>query len=130
MGSKLDSQDEWAMNYVKVIQKLSSVYPYRLRSPWGRSSFYYYNIDSVGKLETRLIKVAHDFTNKLIKKREATFENFAEKSNDYYERKKVAMLDLLLNAKNSDGIIDDEGIRDEVNTFLYEVQNAKQPLYV
>ena len=37
----------------------------------------------------------------------------------------MAMLDVLITASKNEGIIDDAGIREEVDTFVFEVWNAK-----
>ncbi|KAJ8927507.1 hypothetical protein NQ314_020002 [Rhamnusium bicolor] len=76
-------------------------------------------------LEKKLIKILHNFTNKIIKIKSRNFENFDVSCNEefnYSKRKKLVMLDLLLKEKISDGLIDDRGIQDEVNTFMFAVK--------
>lgn len=80
----------------------------------------FYNFCSQGKEETRLVSILHNFTSNIIKKRAEHFVKF-EKQDEYAQRRKLAMLDLLLNAQLKDEIIDEQGIMDEVNTFMFEV---------
>mgnify|MGYP005983733957 FL=1 len=63
-----------------------------------------------------MIKILHDFSGNIIKEREKemTVETYSKK-------KRLAMLDLLLSAKNQGADIDNEGIREEVDTFMFEV---------
>lgn len=134
MGTKLNLQNELDNKYIKAIHKISKILKNRLLRPWNILSFYYYNFSLAGKEEIRLVNVMNKFTSKVIKKREENFEKFEEPSSDmldesfiYSRRKKLAMLDLMLNAKWS-GTMDDEGIKDEVNTFMFEVRYERTSL--
>ena len=66
--------------------------------------------------ESSVIKILHDFSWNIIKEgeKEMTVETYSKK-------KRLAMLDLLLSAKNQGADIDNEGIREEVDTFMFEV---------
>lgn len=79
----------------------------------------------MSKKHDQCIKVLHDFTGSVIKERQINFEElqFSRDTNEYIfsKKKKLAMLDLLISAKNSDNSINDAGIQEEVNTFMFEV---------
>lgn len=130
MGAQLNLQNESDNNYIKAIHKMGKIFYYRVLRPWTYFNFYYYNFHRQGQQENKLVKILNDFTNKVIKKREENFETIKDIPTDdnehYYGKKKIAMLDLMLNAKLTDGSIDDKGIRDEVNTFMFEVNTFKR----
>lgn len=69
----------------------------------------------------------HQFTESVIKERKKTFTgSITNKIDDdqYIAKRKLAMLDLLLSAKADGFLIDDEGIREEVDTFTFEVSHS------
>jgi len=73
-----------------------------------------------------IVKFLHSFSAKVIKEKEKEFHSKGVEINadngDCYspKGKKLAMLDVLLSAKYKDSSIDDEGIREEVDTFIFE----------
>lgn len=94
--------------------------------PWLHNNIIFYNLSSIGKLEKRLLKIFHDFNDKIVKKRSETLTKV--KSTEYDDnsnRRKVAMLDLLLEEKNVHGKMNDKEIQDEVSTFMFAVGKNK-----
>lgn len=88
--------------------------------PWLYSNTIFYNFSSDGKLENKLLKIIHDFNNKIVQKRAEQYALDKEYANNS-DRKKLAMVDLLLEEKFTSGKINDKGIQDEVSTFLFAV---------
>lgn len=127
MGTKLDLEKEEDRSYCTATHRIGKIVTQRLLRPWLYNGKLYYNFTLSGYREKGLVKVLHSFTNKVIKERSEKFETFKmpvgenDDGFNYSKRKKLAMLDLLLNAKINDGSIDDKGIQDEVNTFMFEV---------
>ncbi|XP_068626931.1 cytochrome P450 4C1-like [Battus philenor] len=93
---------------------------------------YIYKFSSFSKQQNECLSIVHNFTRKVINDRKKyIMENgtdlsntFDEKSDDdfklmYSKKKKIAMLDLLITAEK-DGLIDSEGIEEEVDTFMFE----------
>nr|WKR34927.1 cytochrome P450 CYP4Q84 [Monolepta hieroglyphica] len=123
MGTSLNLENTEDKDYVKAIYKFGKSIAYRSTRPWMYYNSFYYMLIPAGWKEMKVIDVLHSFTNKIVAKKSENFEKFdvpADDDYNYSKRKKLAFLDLLLNSKFTDGIIDDEGIKDEVNTFMFE----------
>lgn len=95
----------------------------RLRKPWSLINFIYHFTEA-SKQEQVTVKKLHQFTYQVIREREKTLKD--DKSQNamattYSGRKIYKMLDLLLYEKFQSGNIDYEGIREEVDTFMFEV---------
>lgn len=95
--------------------------------PWLHSNTIFYNLSSIGKLEKKLLKIFHDFNNKILKSRS---ENYKEITYDEDDKVKnnVTMLDLLLKAKYRIGNLTDEEIQDEVSTIMFAVRQNENNL--
>ncbi|XP_023021612.2 cytochrome P450 4C1 [Leptinotarsa decemlineata] len=122
MGIKLNMENREHREYVESINKLGPLIFHRLLRPWLHNNFLYYHAFVNGFKERKLINTIHRFTDSIIAEKLKNFKKFEKGDGEYdfSQRKKLALLDLLLNAKLGEGIIDDEGIRDEVNTFMFE----------
>ncbi|XP_030757139.1 cytochrome P450 4C1-like [Sitophilus oryzae] len=124
MGIRLDKVEGGA-EYQKNIHKLSNSISLRSVRPWYFNDIFYFFITTAGRYEYKLTNAVHRFVDDIIKKKATTFETFnisSDKNYDQleYQKKKLALLDLLLNDKIKNNSIDDQGIRDEVNTFMFE----------
>lgn len=105
--------------YKEAVNNFGELFAFRLVRPWLRIKPLY-NWSDAKKRTDENVKVLHDFSSNVIRKRKEYFEN--NKGQSYSERKRMAMLDLLLQARHNEGIdIDDAGIREEVDTFMFEV---------
>lgn len=124
MGITLNSYDKIMTDYQDAVHGVTHMLYTRIARPWLYSDIVY-NLTKYGKLERGYLKILHQFTTDVIKERDRTFnvsdlENLEQEDEEWevYSKKRLAMLDLLLLAKRS-GEIDDDGIREEVNTFLF-----------
>jgi cytochrome P450 family 4 len=108
--------------YKNAIYDIGQVYVHRMCRPWLLNKILYF-FDRRYFYEKNLVKKLHQFTNEVIAKREDNFQPIKLDITDdfsYSKKKRLAMLDLLLTAKNQDGSIDDDGVREEVDTFMFE----------
>lgn len=122
MGIKLDSLAE-PDEYRNNVYKMGKYLVMRMVSPWLYSDTIYNVLGYRAQLDKPLNKI-HTFTRKIIRQRRSAFnEDIVEddtNENIYFSRKRrYAMLDTLL-AAESKGLIDEEGIREEVDTFTFE----------
>ncbi|XP_062142423.1 probable cytochrome P450 4ac1 [Drosophila sulfurigaster albostrigata] len=118
LGVKLDDMVEGAQ-YRKSIHAIEEVIVERLCNPLLYLKPYYYLFGSYRKHVTNL-QIAHAFSSRIIERKREQFKQQQSTSVDEYGRKKrYAMLDTLLAAED-DGLIDHQGICDEVNTFMLE----------
>ncbi|XP_058836641.1 probable cytochrome P450 4ac2 isoform X2 [Topomyia yanbarensis] len=123
MGVKLDSMtmaDEYRSNLQGMIKLLL----YRVMNPWLFEDFTYKILGFRAELN-KLLKPIHAFTRSVIKQRRELFhanvknlDEFAEENIYLNTNQRYALLDTLL-ASEAKGQIDDEGIREEVDTFMF-----------
>ncbi|CAG4966752.1 unnamed protein product [Colias eurytheme] len=125
MGISMDQVAESEKRkYFEAIHTVGECIVRRLCRIWYYSSFVY-NRTSLGKAEAKALVNLHAFTNKVIRERKAYLEdkNILEMtdSEEIYggNKGRLAMLDLLLQSEK-EGNIDLDGIREEVDTFMFE----------
>lgn len=119
-----DIEEETLKTYRENIYKMGDFLVDRLRKPWRLLNFIYHFTEA-SKKEQVTIKQLHEFTYRIIKERaEALKEEKTESvmATTYSGRKVSRMLDLLLHEKLQTNAIDYEGIREEVDTFMFEVK--------
>ncbi|XP_063907301.1 cytochrome P450 4C1-like isoform X2 [Zophobas morio] len=109
-------------DYKTAIHEIGKIYVYRLSHPWLLHNLFYVFVPQYFK-EKKLIQTLHTFTTNVISNRQRNFRSIKAQNEvdfSYSKRKRLAMLDLLLAAKKQEGCIDDGGIREEVDTFMFE----------
>ncbi|KAL1506267.1 hypothetical protein ABEB36_005661 [Hypothenemus hampei] len=115
-------EEKTVQTYRNNIHKIGAYTIKRIRRPWTTIKFIY-SLTEDGKKENITVHDLHDFTYRVIREREKQLLN--EKydnlvSTTYSGRKIMKMLDLLLHEKINNRSIDYEGIREEVDTFMFE----------
>ncbi|XP_063909500.1 cytochrome P450 4c3-like isoform X1 [Zophobas morio] len=122
MGTKLKFFKQKEIEYRQATIDMGKIVAHRMLCPYFVKDFV--NLFSSKYLkEKKAIKTLHDFTRNIIAERTQAIENFHYSPDNhevYKGRKRLAMLDLLLTAKNEDRSIDDKGICEEVDTFMFE----------
>ncbi|KAI5651467.1 cytochrome p450 domain-containing protein [Phthorimaea operculella] len=122
MGTQLD-QDKSAdaVEYKQAILQIGGLLLSRLTRVWLHSDIVFNNSE-MGKQFQKVSKKVRSFADNVIlerKRRRNEEGGLVETEDGYGQKKRMAMLDLLLEAE-SKGEIDVDGIREEVNTFMFE----------
>ncbi|XP_075973822.1 cytochrome P450 4C1-like [Anticarsia gemmatalis] len=131
MGTKLnDKTTQGAKPYKQAMKDLVQVMYQRATKIPLYSDFIFY-LSPLGRKQSKLLKIVHDFTGRVIQDRTEYIQKYginygddtANNDDDIYvyreKKKKIAMLDLLITAAD-DGLIDKQGIQEEVDTFMFE----------
>ncbi|XP_061938628.1 cytochrome P450 4C1-like [Apis cerana] len=132
MGTSLKDKGTFQYKYHKAVYDMGCIFVYRITRPWFYYDFFF-NLSPQGWKQSKLLKILHNFTRKIIQERKKYHDqtngryltDFNENTNENdnendlgIRRKRLAMLDLLIEAHRNDKI-DDEGIREEVDTFMF-----------
>ncbi|KAJ8976175.1 hypothetical protein NQ317_002064 [Molorchus minor] len=110
------------LKYRESVYKIGKLLITKIAKPWYRIPFVYY-FTQMRKEELQTTDFLHDLAYQLIRSRENILlkeHDDINKKTSYSGRKIVRMLDILLMAKMEGSDIDLEGIREEVDTFLFE----------
>lgn len=110
MGIKLD---ETSQKYKEAVCDFGRIATYRLLRPWLYNSSIF-SIFSIGKNCKEVVETLHNYSRKVINERKNI-------SRTHPNQTPLAMLDLLLAAQKNGENLSDEGIREEVDTFMFEV---------
>lgn len=124
MGTTVNAQENSECEYVKAVHNMCRIVVERGFSAMQRINFLYKFTDNY-KCEKYSLKILHDYTNSIIqsKKKELALKKFEINDNidDTGIKKKVAFLDLLLQHQLEYDSLTDKEIREEVDTFVFEV---------
>ncbi|CAH3155173.1 unnamed protein product [Porites lobata] len=131
MDASPNAQEDVDSPYVSAVLRVSELIQMRQRSPWLWNDTLYALLSS-GREHKRCLKILHDFTNKVIDQRIAERASIKSKTQEekekeevdeddglYKGKKRLAFLDLLLESYDT-GDISREGVREEVDTFMFE----------
>ncbi|KAL3280070.1 hypothetical protein HHI36_017577, partial [Cryptolaemus montrouzieri] len=128
MGTKINTEDNDQKAYRNAISTLLFLLRLRMMKPWLYSNWLYF-FTFEGQAERRLLRMLHRFTRNVIRKRMDNTSDISEHQtqetgeDDIYmskKKKRLAMLDILLQAKLDGEKINYAGICEEVDTFMFE----------
>ncbi|XP_048512933.1 cytochrome P450 4C1-like isoform X2 [Athalia rosae] len=137
MGTSFDQEHDVKDEYRSCVSRMGGITLHRLTRPWLHMDWSF-KWSQMFKDQVEALKVLHGFSTKIIKERKQYHEEtggrylkglgFETGSNVYgFEgegfvkgKRRLAMLDLLISASKQNANIDDEGIREEVDTFIFE----------
>ncbi|CAH0554677.1 unnamed protein product [Brassicogethes aeneus] len=111
--------------YKRAVYKMGEFVVYRLTRPWFFFDVGYAFTSGFWKQKSTATYL-HNFSSSVIEQRKNKLMERALKNiipngkQSYATRKKLAMLDILISAKLQGEPLDDEGIREEVDTFMFE----------
>lgn len=123
MGVQTNAQDKPDHPYVKGVQKALASFAKRTFSVLQMVDFFYKFSENY-RDEMDALQSIHGFTNSVIRqrKREVTGKDTGGKADEFGIKKKQMFLDMLLLAKDENGNpFSEEEIREEVDTFVFEV---------
>ncbi|XP_058800775.1 cytochrome P450 4C1-like [Phymastichus coffea] len=136
MGTSLEGKKEFQVKYRNAVRLMGEILFHRLTKPWLKPDRLFAWFEK-SRQQKEALKILHGFTSQIINEREEyhrkTGNKFLEKVNDSatddegssseevfgIKKKRLAMLDLLI-AAHHDGLIDKQGINEEVDTFMFE----------
>uniref|UniRef100_UPI003B512026 uncharacterized protein LOC123680936 n=1 Tax=Harmonia axyridis TaxID=115357 RepID=UPI003B512026 len=113
MGFK-NLDDTFLNIYKNNVLQMGKIVINRVIRPWCDEDFVY-RLTSYYKEEKRVAKSLHNFSKTVIERRKQTFLEEGQ-----FSGKRKRLLDILLQAKEEGADIDDDGIREEVDTFMFE----------
>ncbi|XP_043651942.1 cytochrome P450 4c3 [Drosophila teissieri] len=130
MGRRIYAQSNSESEYVKAVYGIGSIVQSRQAKIWLQSDFIF-SLTADYKLHQSYISTLHGFSNMVIRERKAELAILQENNNnnnnnapdaydDLGKKKRLAFLDLLIDASKEGTVLSNEDIREEVDTFMFE----------
>lgn len=123
MGTSVKAQECSDSLYVRGVQEMSAIMRRRIFSPIKMFDAVYFFSRDYWK-ERSILKVIHGYTNDVIKSRK---RELCDKMNSFqngFGKRRLAFLDLLLQSTIDGRPLADDEIREEVDTFMFEVTSS------
>jgi cytochrome P450 family 4 len=124
MGTKINAQENSDSEYVRSVKDMCRIIIERSFS-FLQLFDLTYPLTKNYYVEKKALKVLHQHTNSVITKRRSELKNPAIKKtqdDNFGPKTKKAFLDLILDAKVDGRSLTQEEIREEVDTFMFEVK--------
>ncbi|XP_058462358.1 cytochrome P450 4d2-like [Malaya genurostris] len=126
MGVKINAQDNPNSSYVKSVKEMSRIIFLRLFSITREYKIFFLTSKAAQRQKVALSEL-HGFTDSVIRERKSQLKNdhsqkvMQEKLNetDIYGKRKMTLLELLLNISIEGHSLSDADIREEVDTFMF-----------
>ncbi|KAH8416603.1 hypothetical protein KR222_010998 [Zaprionus bogoriensis] len=128
MGTKVNAQMHPDMPYAHAVIEVTNLLTVRSLKPWQRVDWVFRLLaPRLAKRQDELIRTLHDFTEAVIQERReqltrdlSTPRRSNDACNELGQKRRMAMLDVLLQATVDGEPLSDEDIREEVDTFMFE----------
>ncbi|KAI4476572.1 hypothetical protein M0804_013466 [Polistes exclamans] len=145
LGTSLKEKKEIESEYRNAVHTFGKIVTYRLIRPWYYSDCIF-GLSPDGRLHKKVLNTLHRFSEDIIAERkrfhektdgkylyqfqetdnvDTSSQNSEEINTNSIHKKRLSMLDLLIAASLNGNQIDDKGIREEVDTFMFEVSCQK-----
>ncbi|XP_063865089.1 cytochrome P450 4C1-like [Scylla paramamosain] len=128
MGRCVNAQDREDSEYVRAVKRINYLIQRRIMIVWQQPDFMF-RLLGIKKEQDACLAVLHSFTRDVIReRRELHRETKArEQQQEHSEeerllgkgKRRLAFLDLLLEASEDGKVLSDEDIREEVDTFMF-----------
>ncbi|XP_069675168.1 cytochrome P450 4C1-like [Periplaneta americana] len=124
MGVTLNAQRGENTEYVKAVHSMGNMFLQRLAKPWIYPDFIF-SLTSRGKEQKRCLSILHGVSKSVIKSRKeqmqkSKFQTSEESAEDQCGiKRRLALLDLMLEASDDRFKLTEEEIREEVDTFMF-----------
>ncbi|XP_070505523.1 cytochrome P450 4d2-like [Chironomus tepperi] len=120
MGYEMKAKDS---DYLNAVKKIGWIVATRFVTPWQKSSFLF-SFSSAKRKQEKYAKTMKEFTTKIIEERRKVLLNKAEDlehldEEDVGLKKKVCLLDVLLQSTIDNKPLSNEDIQEEVDTFTF-----------
>ena len=123
MGRGVGAQLNGDSEYVNAVYESSTIVFHRALCPWLWNDWMF-ALSPSGRQFNRNLKTLHDFTESVIKERKEQLKDDHmtgdTDENDFGSKKRLAFLDLLIDASQDGEVLTDLDIREEVDTFMFE----------
>ncbi|XP_046655350.1 cytochrome P450 4C1-like [Daphnia pulicaria] len=128
MGCKIEAQTRIDSEYLQAVLSMCRILNVRTSQPLMRSDILF-KLSSHGAQQRRNLKILHGFTDGVIQKKKLERKQLnlnkgptsPGENNDFVPTKKrLAFLDLLVEASKDGELLSDSDIREEVDTFMFE----------
>uniref|UniRef100_A0A1I8MQA4 Cytochrome P450 n=1 Tax=Musca domestica TaxID=7370 RepID=A0A1I8MQA4_MUSDO len=122
MGTKVNAQTGGTKQYTNAVLEMTKTVAWRFLRIHLHSDFLFSVLHPFKKRQSeKNLKIMHDFTHKVIKERRDALEASLKSANgDVATKKRMALLDVLLQSTIDGEPLTDEDIREEVDTFMFE----------
>ncbi|XP_069677847.1 cytochrome P450 4c3-like isoform X2 [Periplaneta americana] len=123
MGTNMNAQRDSESEYVMAIDRLTEILQRRFITPWLKPDVIF-NRTYYGKKQAECLKIVHNFSEKVINERKQ--ERLRQvsgaeipQSNGVKKRRRLALLDRLLEDTKDGNVLTHDDIREEVDTFTF-----------
>lgn len=124
MGVEINAMKCTDSEYVRAIYRILEIVIYRWFRPWLHSDFLF-GLTSKGREQKKVLRILHDFSNKVIADRKKIIQKskgipeLSEEDKLMGKKRRLAFLDLLLEQNMEGNKWTDEELREEVDTFMF-----------
>lgn len=123
MGTLINAQENSESDYVRSVKEMCKILIERSFNVFLQYKYLYY-LSKLYTSEKNSLKILNDYTTSVINKGREKLKNKEKKDNEEDEfgrKKKVSLLDLLLEHNVYNQNLTDKNISDEVQTFMFAV---------